>query len=231
MPRRPHPGAVAAAKSLIAKLRLEHPREIDIELIAAYHRLLVRRLPMEHEEGRLLRTARRGIINVSEAAFESAKWRFVIAHEIGHFIRHPENDSFAACTRGDLSNYAVGGREAEALFFDDVSWGYGNDLSRATDIARALVEDYGLAGDVVGMRRVELSQEDPVSEVTKAALDHAIGTILETQRKRARDILTANKPLVGTLRDLLVEKKVLDTAALTALFPTVTKKDPVASER
>jgi ATP-dependent Zn protease len=84
---------------------------------------------------------------------------------------------------------------------------------------------------VVGMRRVELSQEDPVSEVTKAALDHAIGAILETQRKREKDILTSNKALVGTLRDLLVEKKVLDTAALTSLFPTVTKKDPVASER
>jgi cell division protease FtsH len=124
-----------------------------------------------------------------------------------------------------------GGREAEQLFFDDVSWGYGNDLSRATDIARALVEDYGLAGETVGMRRVELSSEDPVSEVTKAALDKAIAEILETQRKRARDILTANKPLVTTLRDLLVEKKVLDAAALATLLPSVAKKDPVASER
>ncbi len=150
------------------------------------------------------------------------------------YVRHAERAHSRVMTIGQLLDdvcVLFGGREAEALFFDDVSWGYGNDLSRATDIARALVEDYGLAGDVVGMRRVELSQEDPVSEVTKAALDHAIGNILETQRKRARDLLTANKALVGTLRDLLVEKKVLDTAALGALFPTVTKKDPVASER
>ena len=56
-----------------------------------------------------------------------------------------------------------------------------------------------------------------MSEVTKAALDKAIAEILETQRKRARDILTANKPLVTTLRDLLVEKKVLELAAYDAL--------------
>lgn len=117
MPRRPHLGAVAAAKSLIAKLRIEHPREIDIDLIAIHHRLLVRPLQLDHEEGRLLRTATRGIINVSEAAYRSAKWRFVIAHEIGHFLCHPESDSFEACTRGDLSNYVVGGREAEANDF------------------------------------------------------------------------------------------------------------------
>ena len=117
MPRRCHEGAVATAKNLISTLRIHHPREIDIELIAAHHRLLVRRMSLAHEEGRLLRTARRGIINVAERAYNSAKWRFVIAHEIGHFLRHPENDSFEACTRGDLANYTQGGREAEANDF------------------------------------------------------------------------------------------------------------------
>lgn len=63
-----------------------------------------------------------------------------------------------------------------------------------------------------------------MSEVTKAALDKAIAEILETQRKRARDILTANKPLVTTLRDLLVEKKVLDAAALATLLPSIAQR-------
>jgi cell division protease FtsH len=150
------------------------------------------------------------------------------------YVRHAERQHTKVMTIGQLLDdvcVLFGGREAEALFFDDVSWGYGNDLSRATDIARALVEDYGLAGETVGMRRVEQSQQDPVSEATKAALDRAIAEILETQRKRARDILTANKTLVVSLRDLLVEKKVLDTAALGALMPSTQKKDPVASER
>ncbi len=150
------------------------------------------------------------------------------------YVRHAERQHTKVMTIGQLLDdvcVLFGGREAEALFFDDVSWGYGNDLSRATDIARALVEDYGLAGETVGMRRVELSNQDPVSEATKAALDKAIAEILETQRKRAKEILASNKALVASLRDLLVEKKVLDTAALSSLMPAQQKKDPVASER
>ena len=117
MPRTPHPAAVASAKQLITNRRIQHPKEIDIELIAAEHDLLVRRLALQHEEGRHLRTANFGIINVSDGAYASNKWRFVIAHEIGHFLRHPNNDNFEACTRGDLSNYTGTGRESEANDF------------------------------------------------------------------------------------------------------------------
>lgn len=117
MPRRPHPGAVTSAKQIISLLRIQHPREIDVELIAAHHSILVRAIPLQHEEGRLLRTSRHGIINVSQDAYRSNKWRFVVAHEIGHFVRHPDNDNYEACTRGDLSNYTGTGRETEANDF------------------------------------------------------------------------------------------------------------------
>jgi hypothetical protein len=102
---------------LVAKLYIRHAKEIDIELIAADFNLLVRRMRLQHEEGRLLRTDTHGIINVSDNAFRSNKWRFVVAHEIGHFVRHSNSDNYEACTRGDLSNYTGTGREAEANDF------------------------------------------------------------------------------------------------------------------
>ncbi len=117
MPRTPHPAAVASARRLISTLRICHPEEIDVELIANWHGILVRSYPLKHEEGRLLRTRKYGIINVADSAFSSNKWRFVIAHEIGHFLRHEGNDNFVACTRGDLSSYAGTGREPEANDF------------------------------------------------------------------------------------------------------------------
>jgi len=117
MPRTPHPGAVANARQLVAALQIRHPREIDVELIAAPYGILVQQRPLRHEEGRLLHTGKHGIISVSFDAYESKKWRFVIAHEVGHFVRHPNNDSFEACTRGDLSDYTGSGREAEANDF------------------------------------------------------------------------------------------------------------------
>jgi Zn-dependent peptidase ImmA (M78 family) len=117
MARTPHPAAVASARRLLSRLRVERPGEIDVELIAAHHDILVRPARLAHEEGRLLRTAKHGIINVSEAAYRSNKWRFVVAHELGHFLRHPNADNFEACTKGDLSNYTGTGREAEANDF------------------------------------------------------------------------------------------------------------------
>lgn len=116
MRRRPHPASVAAARRLVAELRIRHPRELDVELLAAHHGLVVRPLPLQHEEGRLLRGANHGIINVAQSALASNKWRFVVAHELGHFLRHPQLDNFAACTRGDLSGYAAE-CEAEANDF------------------------------------------------------------------------------------------------------------------
>lgn len=117
MARSPHPGAVASAKKLVAELRIRHAKELDIELIAGRHDILVRRVSLQHEEGRLIRSDKFGIINVSDGAYQSNKWRFVIAHEIGHFLRHRSNDNFEACTRGDLSNYSGTGRESEANDF------------------------------------------------------------------------------------------------------------------
>jgi len=117
MPRKLDPGAVAHARRLVRDLRIRRAAEIDIELIAAHLNILVRRVPLQLEEGRLLRTASHGIINVAEGAYSSNKWRFVIAHEIGHFLRHPRDDSFEACTHGDLSNYVGTDREAQANDF------------------------------------------------------------------------------------------------------------------
>jgi hypothetical protein len=114
LPRRPHPAATGAAKRLIDELQIRSPSEIDIELIAAHLNLHVKRSPLQHEEGRLLRAGDTGVVAVADRAYRSMKWRFVIAHEIGHFVRHPDADSYAICTSADLSAYLGSGREVEA---------------------------------------------------------------------------------------------------------------------
>jgi cell division protease FtsH len=116
-----------------------------------------------------------------------------------------------------------GGREAEVLLLDDVSIGATADLDRATASARALVEQFGLADSTeLGVRRYydEGTEDDhlPVSEATKAAIDLAVGRILEAQRVRAAAILAKEKKLVVALRDLLLEKKVLDRQAFAHLL-------------
>jgi Zn-dependent peptidase ImmA (M78 family) len=117
--RQPHAGATAAAKKLVEKLQIRSPSEIDVELIAAHMGVAVRRRPLSHEEGRLLRGTRGGVsmIVVSDAAFGSEKWRFVVAHELGHLVRHPDLDQFVLCTDADMGTWYRTGPEQEANDF------------------------------------------------------------------------------------------------------------------
>ncbi len=150
------------------------------------------------------------------------------------YVKHAEGEHNTVKTFKQLADsicVLFGGREAELLFFEDLSWGIAGDLSNATDLARSLVEDFGMGGPEVGIRRVEVSPTDPVSQELQAAMERSVKNILETQRVRAAEILSANKPLVKSLRDLLVEKKVLDAETLAAWLPKSEKKDLVALER
>jgi cell division protease FtsH len=123
-----------------------------------------------------------------------------------------------------------GGREAELLFFDDLSIGSASDLERATDIARALVEDFGMGNDTVGVRRLE-TEEEPYSDHLRESLETAVKEILDAQRARARKTLEDQRVLVTTLRDLLLEKKVLDREALAQVLPRTEKKQPTGEDR
>ena len=111
-----------------------------------------------------------------------------------------------------------GGREAEALILEDVSIGAGSDLHNATAIAKALVEEYGEEVPELAIGRWALHERDKShSETTRTRLDNAIAKILEHERARCRAILTEKRGLVIALRDLLLERKVLDRASFAHL--------------
>jgi cell division protease FtsH len=114
-----------------------------------------------------------------------------------------------------------GGREAEALLLDDLSIGSASDLERATSIARDLVERFGMGPDELGARvfsRQEHLPEPAISDGTRGALERAVREVLERERARAREILSDRRELVLALRDLLVEKKVLDRESFVHLL-------------
>ncbi len=115
-----------------------------------------------------------------------------------------------------------GGREAEGLLFEDISIGSSSDLEHATSIARALVEQFGESGDAGVVRWVH-DKNQPVSESQRTKVDAAICKILDFERQRCRTILETHKSILVALRDLLLEKKVLDRNAFAHLVPTPTK--------
>ncbi len=130
-------------------------------------------------------------------------------------------------TQGELLDdlcVLLGGRQAEQLLLDDVSIGASGDLARATEIARALVEEFGLGGDELGVAQVLTRSRNGVPErqyspAQLEAVDRRVREILDEAGQRASRILADNRPLIETLRDLLLEKKVIDAKTLGKIVP------------
>jgi cell division protease FtsH len=141
------------------------------------------------------------------------------------FVRYQDRAHRYVVTRGELLDdlcILMGGREAEQLLADDLSLGSSEDLSRATAIARALVEEFGMGGDAVGVCRFNTddagrARQPHLSPAQLEALDRRVREVLEEARQRAAAILQQNQALVETLRDLLLEKKVIDATTLGAI--------------
>ncbi len=113
-----------------------------------------------------------------------------------------------------------GGREAELLLCDDLSAGSAHDLDRATRIARSLVEELGMGGDALGRRSFSAGHgphQAPVADATRQLIDAEVRTILERERLRARGILEAERASLEALRDLVLEKKVIEREAFAHL--------------
>ena len=124
----------------------------------------------------------------------------------------------------------LGGRAAERLVFGDVSTGAHNDLQRATDIAMAMVTEYGM-GQTLGQatyprqnRPVFLSADQSglagreYSEATAARVDAEVKTILETAYERVTALLTGRMAELDRVAGQLLEREVLDEAEFQALL-------------
>ena len=140
------------------------------------------------------------------------------------FVRHQDRANRYVVTRGELLDdlcVLMGGREAELLLLDDLSIGSAEDLLRATGIARALVEEFGMGGDEVGVCRDGAGdgpgRHPQLSPAQLEALDLRVRAILEDARLRAAAMVAENRAVLETLRDLLLEKKVIDALALSAI--------------
>lgn len=121
-----------------------------------------------------------------------------------------------------------GGREAEALLESDLSLGSEVDLAHATELARAMVERFGLGDDGVGVVRLvdgDARGDSTRSETTRESVDRAVRTLLDAERARAAAILAERRDELEALRGLLLEHKVLDASTWPTLARPRTEND------
>ncbi|MDR2485896.1 MAG: ATP-dependent zinc metalloprotease FtsH [Treponema sp.] len=144
---------------------------------------------------------------------------------LGYTLQMPVEDRYLMTEDELLGKIDVllGGRAAEELIFGKLSTGAANDLTRATDIARRMITDYGMSSR---FKHVALTQRganmlgspqtpEPMlhreySEATQQYIDEEIAHIVEKQYASVKNILTRNKLLLNTLAGLLLEKETLD---------------------
>ena len=150
---------------------------------------------------------------------------------LGYTMQLPLEDRYLL-TRGDLlSQLAVllGGRTAEEIALSDISTGAQNDLQRATDMARAMVTEFGMSdelgavnydGNKSRMRFLDLPGQERglYSEPTAEKIDAEIKRIVTDAHDKARSILSTNRDKLERVTRRLLEVEVMEGDELRQLL-------------
>jgi cell division protease FtsH len=155
------------------------------------------------------------------------------------YVRHQEAKHRNVRMRNQmLADLVVlmGGREAELLFLEDLTWGASQDLMQATALARDMVEVFGMGGDGVGVTRYRALDSDhkrhaDLSPAQLEALDKRVHQLLEDARQQAAAILKENRAVVEMLRDELLEKKVIEATTLKEMLAKPEDESPASPRR
>jgi cell division protease FtsH len=128
----------------------------------------------------------------------------------------------------------LGGRAAEDLVFNQFTTGAGNDLERATDLARKMVCNWGMSeelGPITFGRREEhiflgreISQPKDFSEETARLIDHAMKNLVEGAYQQAKDLLATHRAELQALAQALLERETLDTQEIDEVINSFKKK-------
>jgi cell division protease FtsH len=121
----------------------------------------------------------------------------------------------------------MGGRSAEEIFLGHITTGAGNDIERATEIARKMVCDWGMSSlgplafgkkeEAIFLGR-EIAQHRDYSEDTAIHIDQEVRRIVTAGYESARSILENNRDTLERIAAALLEREVLDAVELKLLL-------------
>jgi cell division protease FtsH len=149
---------------------------------------------------------------------------------LGYTMSLPEDDHLLqgkARFRDQLAGM-LGGRVAEEIMFDDVTTGAGNDLERATELARKMVTRYGMSDalgpmtfgqkeELVFLGR-EISEQRDYSESTAQAIDREVRKFIDEAHDRAKQALTEYRDKLVAVATRLIEVETLDADEFEAIM-------------
>ena len=152
---------------------------------------------------------------------------------LGYTQQRPTEDRYlmsSAELRAKI-DVLLGGRVAEEIMFNSITTGAGNDLMRATDIARAMIVEYGM-GETLGLSTYP-KQRGPVflgteqgyaggsreySDDTAAKIDGETRRILDERHQHVLELLTAKKEKLIAIAERLLEKEVINESEFVEMI-------------
>jgi cell division protease FtsH len=153
----------------------------------------------------------------------------------------PPEDRLSMTREFALNQIAIlmGGRVAEEIVFAQKTTGAGNDIERATELARSMVTEWGMSDEFgplnfsSGKQEVflgrDLSQNNQHSEDTAQRIDAEIRRIVTTQYERAVSILTEHRKELEQIAEALLEYETLDGDDIDTLLRGGKIERPVAA--
>ena len=146
---------------------------------------------------------------------------------------------------GDRHNYSeeyllgqiailMGGRIAEDAFLGSITTGASNDIERATELARAMVCEYGMSemGPLTFGKKEEqiflgreIAQHRDFSEETAIKIDQQVKKIVTAQYERAKAIIEENRDTMVRLAECLLERESLDGVEIRRIVAGLTLDD------
>ncbi len=150
----------------------------------------------------------------------------------GYTMMLPREEKIAILTRNELEAQItglLGGRVSEEMFLNEITTGASDDFRRATNIARAMVTEYGMSdlGPVQYEQKSEgvflgrdYGKTKNFSDKVAHEIDEEVRKIVEECYNKAKEILKKNKDLVMLLADTLVEHETLTKEQIDSLVKT-----------
>jgi cell division protease FtsH len=151
---------------------------------------------------------------------------------LGYTLQLPLEDRYTI-TKSDLLgriDILLGGRIAEEMISGEYSTGAASDLTKATDIARKMITDYGMSDrfknvaltsrgmNMTGQERQEPSFQREYAESTQQYIDEEVARIIETEYAKAKGILQDKYGILNNVASALLEKETLDEKEFKALI-------------
>ncbi len=134
----------------------------------------------------------------------------------------------------------LGGRAAEEIVLHQMTTGAGNDIERATDLARKMVTSWGMSeklGPVTFGKKEEhiflgreIAQHKDYSEKTAVEIDEEVTRFVSEAYTVAKELLEKNVAILEAFARKLLEKETLDGAEIDALIAGLESAEPVAAD-